>query len=158
MISNENQILLSILSNALHIGMKQLAIAVTAMCRKHLGLNADIFWDKPFDDSVADELMEYIFSHGNFGRKDATASTTISIIRCFRNPVNGLKNAQKTGLRTWKLLEKYKWLKPFAWLYQIGRWIANGKKRGVNISTVFASSKQEQSETDLLRKIGVTRL
>lgn len=140
------------------IGMKQLAVAVTAMCRKHLGLNAEISWDKLPDNSVVDELMEYILAHGNFGRKDTITSKTISVIRGFRNPIKGLKMAQETGLRTWKLLDRHKWLKPFAWLYQICRWVVRGKKRGASISSVMADSKQEQYETDLLSKIGVTRL
>ncbi|MCQ2460092.1 MAG: nucleotidyltransferase family protein [Ruminococcus sp.] len=139
-------------------GMKTLAIAVTAMCRKYLSFESDSTWCNGADESLCDELMEYILTHGNFGRKNSTLSTTITVLRWFRNPIYGFKELQKTGCRTWKTLDKHKWLTPLAWLYQIFRLINHGIKRGVTLSTAKESKKQELSETELLQKLGVTRL
>ena len=141
------------------IGMKRLAVIVTAMCQKYIGLRSDITWTSELSDhSVCDELMEYVIEHGNFGRKKAEYSKAVSVLRYAENPVKFLKEAQKTGCRTWKALEKHKWLKPFALFYQTLRWIKRGRKSGMNVVSVIEASKKENYETELLRKIGVTRL
>ncbi|MCQ2417466.1 MAG: nucleotidyltransferase family protein [Oscillospiraceae bacterium] len=140
------------------IGMKKLAAAVTATCRKYLSMNADITWCNDTEDSLCDELMEYILAHGNFGRKNATNATTISVLRWFRNPIHGFRHLQEIGCRTWKILDKCKWLTPFAWFYQMIRLIHHGIKRGVTLSSAKESKKQELTETEFLRKIGITRL
>lgn len=141
------------------IGMRQLAIITTAMCRKYLGMKKDISWCGEISDtSICDEFMEYILSHGNFGQIDSTKATTVSVIRMFRNPIHGLKKAQKAGCHTWKALKKHPWLRPFAWVYQLIRWISHGRKRGVNLTYVNRASQTESVETDFLRRLGVTRI
>lgn len=141
------------------IGMRQLAMVTTAMCQKYLGLKKNYSWFTHYTDApICDELMEYILSHGNFGRKDSTGSTTVTVIRILRNPIRGIKEAQEIGCRTWTLLKGHSWLRPFAWIYQIYRWLKRGIQRGVTISSVASSAQTEQIETDFLRRLGVTRL
>lgn len=139
------------------IGMKRLAILVTAMCQKYLGLEKDIHW--PSYEPVCDELMDYILNSGNFGRKfDATEKITSGVLKQFRNPIHGLKEAQSRGLINWKASQKYPFLKPFAWCYQLGRWFRKGIKRGVNAEILSNASAAAKDETELLNKIGATRI
>lgn len=141
------------------IGMKKLAMVSTAMCKKYLGMNEDITWaDELSNDSVCDELMEYILNHGNFGRKDSTESKMVSVMRNFKNPFKAIAELQKTGCRTWKTLDKHSWLRPFAWLYQLFRWIRRGTKNGVTIFSTKQYSEKEQAETEFLNKLGITKL
>lgn len=141
------------------IGMKTLAKATTAMCKKYLDLNSDITWADDLDNmEICDELMEYILNHGNFGRKEAASTNTVSVLRAMKNPFKGIAYLQKTGCYTWKALKKHKWLKPFAWIYQIFRWINHGKKGGVTLSSAKESAIKEQNETNLMKKLGITKI
>lgn len=140
------------------VGVKKLAVISTAMCIKYLGLSSGIHWcDNAVSNPLCDDLMDFVLEHGNFGRKSGSTNTkTVSVIRLLRNPVRGLKIAQQTGLITWSAYKKHRWLKPFAWIYQIIRWIGHGIKNG-NIVGLIRNGKRERVETTLLERLGVTR-
>lgn len=143
------------------IGLRRLAVVVTAMCKKYLGLQGKLTWcDSIFqeDPSVVDELIEYIFAQGNFGVHDTTGATTVSVIRMFRNPIKGLIKTQKTGIRTHPVFQKYPVLSVFAWFFQLIRWTRRGFKRGVRIGSLRSMKERENKETDLLQRLGVTRM
>lgn len=143
------------------IGMQKLAVITTAMCRKYLGMQSTLTWCSGLseaDQELCDELMAYILSKGNFGRTSEKRSKSVSVIRMFRNPVEGLRSAQQTGCVTWKALKKHPWLKCFAWLYQICRWISHGIREKVNMRHFVQSCETEKSETGLLKRLGVTRI
>ncbi len=139
------------------IGMKKLAIIVTAMCQKYLGLQKNIHWCAY--EPLCDELMEYILNHGNFGRKvDATKSKTVVVLRKIRNPLHGLAVAQSYGLINWKATQKHRWLRPFAWCYQLVRWVRCGMESGVTVGLLNEASSSAKEEAELLKKLGVTKL
>lgn len=147
----------SFADRAEQIGMKRLAIITTAMCQKYLGLSKNIHWS--CYEPVCDELLEYILSLGNFGRKKEQISRqTVSVLKRFRNPVHGLAAAQKAGLKNWQAAQKHRLLRPFAWCYQIGRWIKKGLKGGITIDTLSKASSSAKEDTELMKKLGVTRL
>lgn len=103
------------------IGLKKLAMTVTAMCRKYLGLSETITWcGEPAD--VCDELMEYVINRGEFGllynKKVSYGDIGKRIIK---NPGMFLKYAQTKGIRNWKATQKCPLLRPFAWIYQLFR-------------------------------------
>lgn len=142
------------------IGLKQMAMVVTYMCKKYLGLKREITWCDQVgkdDPSISDELIEYIFAHGNFSEKMSTDARAVVIIRMTKNPIQGLKTAQEYGKRNWKVLKKCPWLTPFAWLYQIIRWIVKGIRRGVTLKSFKNNLKQEDEETKFLERLGATR-
>lgn len=66
--------------------------------------------------------MDYLLSSGNFGRKlgrdnqVTTIATDVQKIGLFRK-------LQKSGMVNWKAYRKYRWLKPFCWVYQIFRYL-----------------------------------
>jgi len=141
------------------IGMQRLAMVTTAMCQTYLGLSDNIHWCQDcIDDSICEELLEYILAHGNFGRKNAAKSSTVSVVRMFRNPIRGLCAAQASGKKTWKALQTHRWLTPLAWLYQIIRWIRHGMQRGVKLSSFASATQDERQETEFLQRLGVTRI
>lgn len=140
------------------IGLKRLAIVTTAMCKKYLGLDNSITWcDDVVDDKYIDDFIEYIMLHGNFGRKDIAKSKTVTVFRISRNPITFFKSAQKGGERLWPALIKYPWLKPFAWLYQIFRWLLHGIESGIKPSELREVDSKERRETELLKELGVTK-
>ena len=98
-------------------GLEKLALTVTAMCQKYLGLRTIV--EKP-DIYPCDELMEYIMGKGNFGRKSGKEGKTAAVFMDMSNPVRVFRRLQVGGLSRWKAAKKHKALRPFAWIYQIG--------------------------------------
>lgn len=140
------------------IGLKKLALISTAMCKKYLNLNKNITWcDEKINDSTCDELMEYILNHGNFGVKNKKECSSVSAIRHIKNPFKGLIEIQKIGCNTWKALKKHKWLKPFAWIYQIFRWIKHARQNNISLSDTIDLSKTESKVTNMMTRLGITK-
>lgn len=112
-------------------GLEKLAITVTYMCKKWLGLPDDISWCNSADEEVADMLLLRILNDGNFGRDRAPyENIRISI----KN--DGLfTHLQSSGIANWRLAQKHVIFKPFAWLYQLFRYA------GLGITGVFTGKK-----------------
>lgn len=145
----------SILCAAEQIGLKTLAEATTAACRKYLGLECIIHG---CCEPICDELMEYVLGHGNFGKKDAPIQyKTVHLLRLFRNPVHALFMAQQYGRQRWPACKKHPWLVPFAWLYQLCRWVRLGIMHGVNFSYIKKTASEKQEETGFLLRLGIRR-
>ena len=141
------------------IGMERLALVTTATCKKYLGMNSTITWaDEFLSEDITERFIEYVMMYGNFSRKDHTTNYTVTVVREFRNPLRGIALAQRQGIKNWKVVKKYPILKPFAWIYQIIRWISRGSKRGLKVSDMKSLKSKENVETEFLKELGVTRI
>ena len=98
-------------------GMEKLAITVTVMCQRYLGLPHKV---EESDELPVDELMDYIISAGNMGNKAGLEGRISSFSTTITNPIQALSRLQKTGLSTWEAAKKHRILRPFAWIYRIG--------------------------------------
>ena len=147
----------SFCSAAENIGLKKLALVTTRMCQIYLGLTEEITWCRQAEEALCEELMLFIMNHGNFGRKDEGSSKTIFVLYYMRNPFKFLKVLQRIGCKTWELLRKYPWLKPFAWVYQIYRWGSHGLQRSDAIRETMNDIGKAQREDKFLEKLEVTR-
>lgn len=147
----------SFCSAAENIGLKKLALVTTRMCQIYLGLTEEITWCRQAEEALCEELMLFIMNHGNFGRKDEGSSKTISVLYYMRNPFKFLKVLQRIGCKTWELLRKYPWLKPFAWVYQIYRWGSHGLQRSDAIRETMNDIGKAKREDKFLEKLEVTR-
>ncbi len=103
-------------------GLEKLAITVTYMCKKWLGITNDISWCDVADQEVAEQLLVRILDEGNFGQDRAPSESIKNSIK-----EEGLfKYLQRSGMMTWPLAQKYSIFRPFAWLYQLFRYIGKG--------------------------------
>ena len=105
------------------LGLDQLAVVMTGMCRKYLGLTERITWCGDAEAELVDALADYVLKRGNFGRKlTGKARKTVSTARRFSTPAEafayltaaGSVHMKAAGLRP---------VKAVAWLYQIGHLI-----------------------------------
>ena len=135
------------------VGLDTAAIVITRMCQIYLGLSDHIQWCQNADADLCAELMENLLSSGNFDRKrgkgSAVESVTSNITR-----IGLFRYLQTAGEYNWKAYHKYKWLKPFAWLYQIGRYAKQGfqAKRGGQLSEDIARGRQR---SELLKQLQI---
>ena len=98
-------------------GLDQLAIVTTKMCQKYFGLRTNnISWCNEADESLCDELMNFIMEQGNFGIK-AMDEKTAKVLSGYSSPKIMFNKLQEVGKAEWGILEKYPILAPVAFVY-----------------------------------------
>lgn len=134
--------------------LKKLAMVSTLMCQKYLGLDPEITWCRNSeDDKLCDELLEYVVKRGNFGRKMGQSAGSLDRLQMLRNPIETIKTAQNHGTAKWKLLNKFPWLRPFAWIYQLIVWPIHAIQHGYTPKELLKNRKQANAEIDFFEKL-----
>lgn len=73
--------------------------------------------------------MNYILRQGNFGRKNESgANRATAVISSSKNVFSLFRVLQSLGCENWEALERFPFLKPFAWAHQILRYVRLGLK------------------------------
>ena len=126
-------------SIAKEIGLLKLAVNVTRMCEKHLGLPKTFLSTEAIkakkrndlaDEEIIDKLLENLLTYGNFGIKKESSSEKSG--ESIRSVIGNIKHKgfyscfQEYGLETWKLSKKNPVLKPFAFIYGVFRILVRG--------------------------------
>lgn len=143
---------------ARQLGLETLAVTVTRMCQMYLGLGAHITWCKDADEALCCQLMELVWEKGNFGRKQGTDNAkSIRIMNMLRNTSGVFRLLQTYGCNNWEALKKHPWLKPFAWLYQICRYIRAGFGKEKPLRSLIENVRKGNRQNDLLTQLGVSR-
>ena len=137
------------------IGLDKLAIVCTRMCELYLGLPRRQ-WCANADEALCEQLMDYVLSCGNFGNK-RTSDTVISenVFSYMNTPGRFLKLLQSRGLVNWKAVEKHKFLRPFAWVYQLLRYTIKGLKRDNSVFRVMDEYTAAKEKAAMFDKLGV---
>ena len=144
--------------HAEEIGLKKLAITVTKMCQLYLGLEETITWCKEADFETCSMLMEYIMASGNFGLKSGQniqKRATIEVMTNNHSFFELIGKLQQYGKINWKLLEKHKYLTPFAWIYEIGYSINKRIKNKISVGEVVSEYREAQVRKMLFNNLGV---
>lgn len=132
------------------LGMEKLAVTVTRMCQIYLGLREDgVSWCLGAEEDLCEELMRVTLERGNFGRKRLLSSRTIRVLNAFSEKKTLgaiLKKLQEHGLHNWKAAKQYPVLRPFAWLYQICRYLRKGFSRKNPFSSLASDAKKSKQE------------
>ena len=127
---NEDRCKKEFASIAKELGLLDLAINVTLMCEKHLGLTKTIKRNVSATEEIADELLDNLLTSGNFGSKQLTLSEySGERIRAVTGTIKSkglFLYFQDNGLETWKLCKKYPVLKPLAFIYGFFRFCIRG--------------------------------
>ena len=98
-------------------GLKPLALTVTRMCEIYLGLTSHP-WCARTDEKLCGDLMDYVFSCGDFGKKrERSVSLSVGRAKKLRYPIAALRELQRRGEANWPGAQK-PLLRPFAWLWQ----------------------------------------
>ena len=134
---------------ACEAGLEKLAITVTFMCKKWLGLPNEISWCNNADEELADQLLIRVLDDGNFGRDRAPFE---SVKRSIRKE-GFFKYLQHTGMEKWVLAQKYVIFKPVAWLYQLCRFAFEGVVGLIKRKKVFGKEKQKIRIEELLERL-----
>ncbi len=134
---------------AVEAGLDKLAITVTFMCKKWLGLPDKITWCNNADEDTADQLLIRVLDEGNLGHERAPWE----IIKQSMRKEGVFIFLQREGIRNWPLAQKHVFFRPIAWLYQICRYSCQGIARIFTGKKVFRKTKQTLKLEELLRRI-----
>ena len=138
-------------------GHVKLAIAVARMCEIYLGL-PERKWSAGADTAVCAQLMEYIMSSGNFGRKKTSDSrASANFFTNMRSIGGAVRLLQGRGLITWRAAQKHRVLRPFAWLYQAGRYVKKGMSRSEPLRRVRDEQRTADERNRLFDALEVSR-
>lgn len=133
------------------LNLEKLAITVTHMCVMYFGLKAD--WCAGGEAVLSDLLLANIIQSGNFGKAHGIGR---NVERVYVNiKKKGLfRYIQQAGEANWKsTLNKHPYLRPFAWLYQMFRYIRQVKDSGRKGKILKDDLKRSNERYKLLKAL-----
>lgn len=135
-------------------GLETMAKAFTRMCQRHLGLSEEkITWCLDADEELADELICHFFLQGNFGRRTKGRDKGVKFFSRQKNLITFLVELQKNGRRNWKMLEQHPGLWPFAWIYQICRYMKILLTGKYTLRTLASDAAKSREKREMFRKL-----
>lgn len=151
----EQENLEAFLAAAESVGLSGLAEALICVYEKYMGVSVGLKFT-PIRDEVINELMHAITNSGNFGRKetmDAGRRAEI-VMKKSRNPFILFRTLQRYGRSHWRASEKYVFLRPFAWIYQIGYYIHQARING-GLSVITKGKNRITTKEKLFEELGL---
>ena len=135
-------------------GLGTLAKVIAKMCKQYFGLPGAA-WCENADDKTCAELWETVFAGGNFGRKNPYEYRPMESFTMEVKKQGFFKTLQRAGVANCKAFQKHKWLRPFAWLYQLFRLFGRGIAalfRGKALAKDLSSGKEK---ADFYKRLGI---
>lgn len=137
------------------IGLDTLAIVTTRMCELYLGLS-ERQWCAKADTSLCKRFMDYVLSCGNFGNKKTGDKVVVeNVFVQARNPMAAIRFFQKRGLVNWEAAQRYAVLRPFAWIYQAGRYFFRGIRQKSIAIKLHEGHKAAKKRNAMMDALGV---
>ena len=137
------------------IGLDKLAIVCTRMCEIYLGLSARE-WCSKADVKLCEQLMDYVMACGNFGNKKQSDSDISENAFAYASSLkSGFNLLQRQGMINWDAAQRCRMLRPFAWIYQLFRYLSKGLKREQAASKIKAEYAAAKRKTAMLDALGV---
>ena len=134
---------------AYEAGLEKLAITVTYLCKKWLGLPNEISWCNAADEELADQIFIRALDDGNLGNDRALSECVNYSIK-----KEGIfKYLQRAGIHNWPLAKKYALFRPFAWLYQLFRYFILGIIGLFTGKKVFMKSKHNMTLEEIWKEL-----
>lgn len=141
------------------LGLETLAVTVTRMCQLYLGLRSDLIWCGKADEALCHDLMAHTLKQGNFGRKlPKSYNKTISVLSTAKKGSALFRALQRYGCINWEAANKYPILRPFAWLYQICRYLRKGFQLKHPMRYLRDALKNEHNQDVLFDRLEITRM
>lgn len=128
---------------------------ITKMCTIYFGLPIvkEIEWCNTGNDLVCDRLLDYLFQCGNFGNKNRGFAGKLIMRNKLRYFIDRL---QRGGINRRDIFNKYCWLKPFAWIFQLYRILIVICSRENPIKSIKKDIKDSKSIENLMKDLGLS--
>ena len=137
-------------------GLKTLAIIITGLCSRYLGLSEKITWSNTADSSLIDGLLMFVMDCGNFGVfRDEIDKWSFGNIPNIWQIKNFFSYLQEQGIRNWHFAKKHTYLKCFAWLYEIIRLLHHGINKKITPSVLRRKMNREKRIRKMMKNLEI---
>lgn len=135
--------------------LEYLSKTVTRMCELHFGLVAGD-WCKDVDVNLCNELFDYVYDCGNFGRKQTYSSKIFSRLYSFsKSPIRLYEVLQYRGMRNKKQVGRSKIPICFAWIWQSFYYLNLAASRKTPFISLYRDIKEGKKRNKLFGALGV---
>ena len=135
-----------------NLGLEKLAITASRLCQLYFGLDKAFVWCSLADEAVCHHLMESFIESGNFGHINGRGKNVeATVINLRREGI--FAYLQKAGEYNWQAYHRHPSLKPFAWMYQIGRYARQGFSAGRSAGTIKEDIQRSKDRYDLIKEL-----
>lgn len=138
-------------------GLETLAVTMTSMCKRWFGLPNPITWCDSADEATAQELLEAVFDYGNFGSKLTEEIQPAEYITISARRMGLFRYLQARGEQNWTKSQEHPFLRRFAWLYQIFRYIKRGLSAIFHGEPIAKGMSSGTEKYDFLERLGLNR-
>ena len=136
-------------------GLGTLAKVITKMCKRHFGLPVSAAWCDAQDDGTCDELLETVFNSGNFGRKNPYEYRPMQNLTMSVKKQGFFKTLQRAGVENCKAFQKHRFLRPFAWIYQLFRYLKRGLSALFRREKLLKDVSSGKQKADFYKRLGI---
>lgn len=123
----------------------------------YLGLPDEYPWCREAGDDVAAAVMDRFFAEGNFGAKTEKSARDTQEAALALRKQGFFRGLQSAGLVNWKATQKHAFLRPFAWVYQLFRYIRKGFAALFSGKKLTAALNAGRERADLYSKLGIKK-
>ncbi len=144
---------------AARAGLENAAMVFTRMCQLYLGLpENEITWCMKADEQLCRVWIDAIIGMGNFGRKAKKEDEGALVLYKNKNIFTLAGSLQRLGLQNWKALEKHQWLIPFAWIYQICRYLRKALFRKSPVKSIKRDMEKSKARKHMVERLEIKGL
>ena len=140
---------------AVKVHVDDLAMTMTCICQKEMGLCKDRNWCKAADAATCDTLLEYMLHQGNFGRKAGDADAAAKFFTESLDTGGLFRRLDRSASYSMPIIRKYPILRPIGWIYQMGRYIGHGLGRELLDGNLYEDMEAGKQRRKLMEKLGI---
>ena len=137
------------------IHVDELALSMTSICQKELGLCKDRSWCMEADEDTCYALLEYMLNQGNFGRKAGEADAGAKFFTESMDTGGLFRRLDRSASYSMPIIKKYPILRPVGWVYQMGRYIKRGLDRERTYGNLHNDMETGKQRRKLMENLGI---
>lgn len=137
------------------VHVDDLALTMTGICQRKLGLCRDSNWCRKADEVTCDELLAYMMFQGNFGRKAGEADAGAKFFTESMNSGGLFRRLDRSASYSMPIIKKYPILRPVGWIYQMGRYIGLGLGRELIDGSLQDDMEAGKQRRKLMENLGI---
>jgi hypothetical protein len=140
---------------AIRLKVDNLALTMTYICQKDLGLCRGRKWCQEADEKVCSAFLTYLMEQGNFGSKAGHEDAAAKFFTEGLDSEGFFKRLDRSSRYSMPIVDKYPVLRPVGWIYQMGRYVKRGLQREIISGNLHEDLEEGRQRRRLMKKLGV---
>lgn len=137
------------------VHLKDLTKVMTKVCQRCFGLNNELTWCRDADSSSCRQLLEYLISEGDFGKKGAFENRGVKLMSESKGIKGLLDRLNYSSKYSMPAARNNLLLRPFAWGYQLIRYLYFSIMRGNPLKMISEDKKKSDEIKELFVNLNI---